>query len=483
MSNKSIKGTFWSMVERFSTMGIQLLCTLVVAQFLPPSEFGLIGMMSIFMAFSTILVDAGFGQAIIREQNVTPVDYSSIFYFNILLGLFIYSIFFFCAPLIARFYNEPRLVLLIRIAFLSLLLLSFSVVQQAQLFKSVNFATVSKSSLCAAIISGFLAIVIAYLFRNVWALVVQSLSFAFIRTCLLWIFNGWRPQMSFAMNSIRKYIGFSMNLLASNLIASITDNLANLFIGKHYSAHILGNYTIPDKLQRSVAGTLSFSIHRVSYPIMSSFQNDDNRLREYSQKVVGIAFYVIAPVMIILGIEADDFFAIILSSEWSESASYFKYMCIIGGIYCFADINMDILLVKGKSNWVLRIEIIRKTMLVLSLVLGIMYDIKILLLLLICYNVFNAIFVSYWAGRAIRCSLIYQLRVNLKTIMSLCIMIVVMFLITHLLTPGIWRFCISVTAGISTYLLISYFMQNTFYKYLIDLFFNKIQLLCRKVNH
>lgn len=468
LKGKSVKGTLWSMIERFSTMGIQLLCTLAIAQFLTPAEFGLVSMMSIFLAFSTILIDSGFGQAIIREQNVTELDYSSLFYFNIFIGAIIYAVAFFCAPLIAHFYNEPQLIELVRISFISLFFLAFSVVQQAQLYKSVNFSKVSKISLISVIISGIAGIIVAYIYKNVWALIVQTLTYSFLRTSLLWIFSQWHPKLIFSQKSVKKYLKFSLNLLGSNLIAAIADNLANLFIGKNYSADVLGNYTIPDKLQRSIAGTISFSIHRVSYPIMATFQNDDEQLRTYSQKVVGMAFYIIAPIMTILFVVSEDLFSIILSPEWIEAAHYFKYMCIIGAIYCFADINMDIMLIKGRTDWTLRIEIVRKTMLVIALVIGIMFNIETLLKLLVAYNVFNAIFVSFFSGKLISCSIIQQLKNLANTILILFLTVSITYLITNSEIVNILiRLSTTVLIGITSYIILSIIFHNQYFSFII----------------
>ena len=166
--NRSLTGTFWSMTERFAKMGIQILCTFVIAQFVPPSEFGLVSMMSIFLAFSTILIDSGFGQAIIHEQHVTREDESSIFWFNILLGGIVYGVFWLIAPLIANFYEEPQLTILIRVAFLALIFQSLIVVQQGLMFKEVNFKSVSKISFWAVFLSGIAGIAVAYWRKDVW---------------------------------------------------------------------------------------------------------------------------------------------------------------------------------------------------------------------------------------------------------------------------------------------------------------------------
>ena len=415
----TIKGIVWSMIERFSTMGIQLLCTLAIAQYLAPSEFGLVSMMSIFLSFSRVMAEAGFGQAIIREKNVLPIDTSSIFIFNILVALVIYGLCFISAPLIATFYRQPELTQLVRVSFLSIIVHSFAIVQGALLQKSVNFSVVSKVSLISVILSGIIGIAVAIIYKNVWALVIQSLGFATFQTCFYWLFCKWRPTLIFSWKAVKKYLAFSLNLLGSRMIAAIADNMANLFIGRAYTSTELGNYTVPDKLQRSVAGTISFSIHRVSYSVMSTFQDDISQLRIYSQKIVGMAFYIISPIMLFLLIVSEDFFNIILSSEWSVAAHYFKYLYVIGMIYCFPDINMDVLLVRGKSKLVLWIEIVRKSVLVLALVIGVCHDMEYLLLCLICFNVFNTALVSWFSGREIKLGLLQQFFNVIPTIICL----------------------------------------------------------------
>lgn len=457
----SVRGTLWSMIERVSTMGVQLLCTLAIAQYLPPSEFGLVGMMTIFIAFSLILVDSGFGQAIIREQNVSQNDYSSIFFFNIGLGGAAYLLMFVCAPLIAAFYAEPQLTVLLRVDFIAVVCQAFCVVQMAQLYKSVNFARVSKVSLISVVLSGIIGIVTAVIRHDVWALIAQNVSYAFIRSVLFWLFSSWRPSMEFRWTNIRKYLRFSMNLLASRLIAALTDNAPNLFIGKSFTAADLGNYTVPNKLQTSVAGTISFAIHRVSYPVMATFQNDLEHLRSYSQNVVGMAFYIIAPIMVLMMIESRDLFTVILSDEWLMAAEYFRYLCVIGALFCFADINMDILLVRNKADLVLKIEIVRKTLFVAALVVGIMFDMQTLLVLLVAWNLLNALFVSFFSGREIDCPLTQQLRNIGNTLFCLLLTGSATLLCSKVLPLGaLGKLVVCCLVGATVYLLASYLLHN-----------------------
>ena len=405
---KSIIGTAWSMVERMAKMGIQLVCTFVIAQFVAPSEFGLVSMMSIFLAFSTILIDSGFSQALIHEQQVTREDESSIFWFNMLLGVVLYGLFWITAPLIADFYNEPQLTILIRVAFLALIFQSLIVVQQGLLFKSVDFKVVSKISFWAVLLSGIAGIIVSYIRRDVWGLIVQNLSFAVLQTLFFWVYSRWRHQLLFSMACVRKYLKFSMNLLGSNLLAAITDNLANLFVGKAYNATVLGHYTIANKIPMLSAGTICYGIKRVSYSMMSTFQDDNKQLASYSQRVVGTAFWILAPVMALMFIFAKPFIGWLFPEEWAPAAVYLRYFCVMGAVFCFSDINQDILLVKGRTDLLFRLDIVRRTLLVVLLVIGIQYDVEVLLMLLTAYSILNALLVSWLAGRLIACNLWQQ---------------------------------------------------------------------------
>ena len=274
--------------------------------------------------------------------------------------------------------------------------------------------------------------------------------------------------MKFEWKSIKKYLKFSANVLGSHLLAALADNMANLFIGKAYSSTVLGNYSVPNKIQTTISGTTSYSIHRVSYSVMSTFQEDAERLRQYSQKVVGMAFYIIAPIMLFLMIEAEDFFNILLSPEWKDAAHYFKYLCVIGAIFCFADINMDILLVKNRADMVFRIELVRKVLLVVALIIGIRYDMEILLMILVAYNIFNALFVSYFAGREIGFGLLSQTRSILPTMFCLLVMGGLVFYVSQVNIDCRLRFVCSTLVAIVAYSTVSFLMRNPYHKYIVE---------------
>ena len=466
ITNKTSKGTVWSMLERFSSIGIQLICTLIIARFVSPDQFGLISMLSIFIALSQVIVDSGFSQALIRDQEATQVDYSSVFFFNILIGITIYIVSFYSAPLISEFYNEPELTRLVRVSFLSLISMSFSVVQQAILLKEFNFSKISKISISSALISGFLGIVTAYYMKNAWALVIQSLSFSVLRTILFWNLSTWKPIIIFEWKSIKKYFLFSINLLGSNLISSITDNLPNLLIGKFQSANNLAYYSIPEKIQRSISGTISFSIHRVSYSAMSQFQQNKEHLLSYSQKVVGIAFFIISPIMLYIGQYSRELILLFLSSDWITSAYYLKYLVIVGMLFCFSDINMDILIIRGKTKLVFLIEVIRKIIFITFLFIGVLNSMKLLLILLIIYQLFNAIFVSSLALRELSANILYTIKAIIPTLYCLLSSFIINLILINLHLTIITSIILGFFVTFIFYIGTAYIINNYYLKFI-----------------
>lgn len=246
LKSKTVKGVFWSSIERFSVQGVQFIIQIIIARILLPSDYGLIGMLAIFMAVSQSLIDSGFSNALIRKQNCTNTDYSTVFYFNIVVGIVLYGILYFSAPLIANFYKTPELVLITRVVGITLFINSLTVVQRAILTKKVDFKTQTKASLTAAIISGVIAIIMAYSNYGVWALVIQTIINGFLTAILLWIFSKWAPHKVFSWISFKEMFSFGSKLLISGLLDTIYRNLFTLVIGKQFNKSDLGYYTRAD---------------------------------------------------------------------------------------------------------------------------------------------------------------------------------------------------------------------------------------------
>ena len=244
LKQKTISGVLWSCVERFSVQGIQFVIMVII---LLPSDYGMIGMLAIFIAIAQTLIDSGFSNALIQKKDRSEIDYSTVFYFNIVVGIILYFILFFSSPLIARFYNTPELTGLTRVLALNLFINSLAVVQRAILSIKIDFKTQAKASFSAAIISGIVGIVMAYTGFGVWSLAVQTVLNAFVNTVLLWIFSKWIPLKVFSFESFKKLFAFGSKLLASGLLDTIYRNIYTIVIGKKFASTDLGYFPRADQ--------------------------------------------------------------------------------------------------------------------------------------------------------------------------------------------------------------------------------------------
>ena len=266
LKQKTLSGVLWSCVERFSVQGIQFVIMVIMARILLPSDYGMIGMLAIFIAIAQTLIDSGFSNALIQKKDRSEIDYSTVFYFNIAVGIVLYFILFFSSPLIARFYNTPELTGLTRVLALNLFINSLAVVQRAILSIKIDFKTQAKASFSAAIISGIVGIVMAYTGFGVWSLAVQTVLNAFVNTVLLWIFSKWIPLKVFSFESFKKLFTFGSKLLASGLLDTIYRNIYTIVIGKKFASTDLGYFTRADQFAQFPSSNLTGIIQRVTFP-------------------------------------------------------------------------------------------------------------------------------------------------------------------------------------------------------------------------
>ena len=410
LQQKTVTGVFWSGIEKFTTLFIQLVCTMIIARVLSPADFGLVGMLAIFMAIAQTIIDSGFGQALIRKKEATEIDYSSVFYLNIVLGIILYIILYLLSPFIATFYNVPELESVSKIAFLVLPINALGLIQYTILNKSVNFKSLSKVTIISAIISGVIGITTAYFWRNVWALLAQNLSFYLLRTTLLWFLGSWKPIRSFSLESIKTMFSYSVNLLFTGLIGSVFNNLYGLVIGKVYNSTELGFYSQADRFQKLPATSVTDVIQRVSFPVLTQIQDEDERLREGYRKVIGIAVFIIVPIMYFFVAIAIDLFDLTMTSKWRTAAKYFQILCFAGALYPLHSINLNILNVKGNSKKILYLEIVRKILLVLILIISAYYEIIYMVIGQLLYSIIVLFLNLHYCGKEINLSVIQQLK-------------------------------------------------------------------------
>lgn len=401
IKHQAVKGVMWSAVERFSVQGIQFVLTIIIARLVSPSEYGLIAMLGIFLAIAQTFVDSGFSNALIQKKDRTEVDFSTVFYFNIFIALIVYGILFVSAPSIASFYKEPALTIVTRWVGLSLILNGLSVVQRAKLTVRVDFRTQAKASLVAVIVSGLIGVLLAYQGYGVWALVFQTLSSSFLNTLLLWTFAKWLPLWCFSWGSFKSLFSFGSKLLLSGLLHTIYINLYSLVIGRRYSAMDVGFYNRSYQLAGFPSINIVGIITRAIYPLQCEMQDDDERLNASFIQYLRMSCYIIFPLMTVLGVLAEPLVRLLLTDKWLPSAELLSILCFAYMWYPVMVINNQILNVKGRSDYFLRAEILKKVVAIGILCATLPFGVRVLCWGIVLYNFLDMGIIIYYSRNVI----------------------------------------------------------------------------------
>ena len=461
LKRKTVSGVMWSAIERFSLQGVQFVMQLVMARLLLPSDYGMIAMLTIFLQIAQAFIDSGFTNALIQKKDRTEVDYSTVFYFNIIIALLFYCILFVSAPLIAKFYNMPDLILVMRVMALSLIILSFSAVHKTKLTIEINFKIQSKITLIAAGISGIIGVGIAYLGYGVWALVYQSILNAMLTTILFNCFYRWKPLKTFSMKSFKRLFSFGSKLLVSGLIHTVYYNLYGIVIGKRFSAAELGYYTRAEQFAILPSYNLSAIITRVTFPILSSIQDDNERLASTYRKYIRLSSYLIFPLMVGLASLANPLVDLFLTEKWNGTVALLQILCFDWMFDHLSGINLNLLYVKGRSDLALRLEIIKKIIAITILLASIPLGIIGMCLGRVLYSLIATYANTYYTNSLIGLSFRTQLKDIIPYLILSLAMGGVVYATTYLGLSNIIQLIIGITIGILFYISISYIFKIT----------------------
>lgn len=360
LKNKTKKGLAWSMIERFATQGVQFLFGIILARLLSPDDYGIIAMPLVFLAIAQCIIDSGFSTALIRKPELTEDDLSTAFYFNIGIGILCYAVLFFSSPLIADFYHTPILSSLLKVTALAVLFNPLCAVQQAILTRKIDFKTQAIVSLSGAIVSGIVGLYMAYNGFGVWSLVFQQVGGYVMRTILLWVLGKWKPKRKWSWESFHYLWGFGSKMLGSGLLDTIYNNIYPIVIGKYFSAQDLGNYTRAEQFSSLPSSNVTGVLQRVTFPILSSIQNEDERLAKNYRKILKLSAFLIFPMMLILSAIANPLVRILLTDKWSGCVVLLQIICFQMMWYPIHAINLNLLTVKGRSDLFFRLEVLKK---------------------------------------------------------------------------------------------------------------------------
>lgn len=365
--SKAINGVGWSFFEAIGVRGVQFIIGIILARLLLPEQFGLISMLTIFIAVAQTFLDSGFGAALIQKPSITTKDSCSIFYFNILMGFAAAGILYVGAPLVASFYNQPTLAPLLRVMALILIINSFGLVHGVLLTRELNFKTQSKATLASSLFSGTIGVLLAWQGFGVWSLAYQQVSNAVFRVVFLWFFSKWRPSWIFSLQSLKEMFGFGSKLLTSSLLNTIFDNIYLIFIGKFFSAADLGYFTRANNLQRLPSSTLSGIISRVALPVFSSIQQNKTLLKRGMKKALSILVLINFPLMIGIAVTSRPLVLVLLTEKWLPCVPYLQLLSFAGLLYPLHLINLNVLQAMGRSDLFLQLEIIKKVLIALNI--------------------------------------------------------------------------------------------------------------------
>ena len=475
-AKKMATNTLWNALENFSQMGIQMVCTFILARFLTPSDFGLLGMLLVFTSIAKTITDSGFGTALIRAKNVEDLDYSSVFYLNCLIGIILYFILYFSSGLIADFYHQPIFNDMCKVTFLVVPIFALQDVHRAIMIKNIQFKKQGLMSMAAALISSVVAIVLAYYWRNVWALVVQNLLMAFLTTLFYWLFSNWHPKIAFAWTSIQKYLNFSKNLLFTGLVGSFFNNLNALLIGRFYTSADLGFYNQANRINELASGQTTNIIKNVSFPILSQVNNNAGNLLEGYRKVIMVTVLFVGCVMAILMGVAQDIMQVLMGSEdWRIAGKYLFILGFAGMLRPLHVVNENILRVTGNSKDLLRLEIIRRCIMIVIIAITIQFDVYIYVCGLAIYS-FLLLFLNLTVcGKPIGYSLRNQISDISPIVLRQLIVIILSVLINYVQRDNDIYVRLSITFVFSIFIMSLLFYKNNTFKIVVML------LICRKI--
>lgn len=408
LKKKAISGLIWTFSQQFSTQIISFVVSIILARILAPSEFGLIGMLGVFINLGRTLMDSGLTSSLIRTVDADQKDYSTVFFINVIGSIFFYFLLFFTAPLIAAFYNQEILKDIIRVYALTFIIQAFAGVQTTRLTKEMNFKIQMIIQIPSLVGGGIIGIVLSKLGYGVWSLVYMSLFQSMLSTIQYWVYSKWRPSFKFYKDRFKHHFDFGYKMTLSNLVQSLYNNTYTLVIGKFFSAAQVGYYTRSFGLRQLPIANLTTALNKVSYPMFSSITDDEVKLKAAYKKVMQQLVFLLTPLLVLLTVVAEPFISVLLTDKWLPAVPYFQILCI-AGIFYPTKFNLNILKVKGRSDLMVKLESVKKAYSIAAIIFSIQYGILGVLYCQLVLDIVEFFLNSSYCGRLINYSLKEQM--------------------------------------------------------------------------
>lgn len=460
LKNKALVGMFWKAVEKIASTGISFFIGIILARILMPADYGLIGMLAIFFAFTELFINSGFSSALIQKKNRTEVDYSTIFYFNLIVSVLLYALLFFLAPFIASFFNTPQLSLLTRILSLNILVNALSLVPQTRLTINLQFKPQAIVSLLCVIISGTIGILMAYKGFGVWALVVQNISSGIARTALYFYINKWTPRWIFSISSFKQLFGYSSKLLGAGIIGAIFNNIYSLLIGKIFSAKDVGFYTRAMQFPQLLSDLITSVLQGVTFPIMTSIQDDRTRLVSVYGRLMRMIFFLVIPALTLFALLTEPFIRLFLTEKWMPVVPLIQWLCFARMITPISSLNMNILNTIGRSDLFFKVDVIKIPLAIVALIITLPLGLKAVVIGHFITTFISFFINAYFPGKMFGFGALKQMKEMKLTVYATLIMTVCVILMISVLPSDFLKLLVGIPIGLGIYLFASYLMKN-----------------------
>lgn len=462
LKKETVKGVAWSGIDKIANGGILFIANIILARLLSPKDFGLLAIIAIFVQISQTFIDSGFTNALIQKKDRSQTDYSTVFFFNLAISIGFYIILFFCAPLIAYFFENEKLTYLTRVVGLNLIIGALVSVHKTRLTIELRFKLQAVISLVSSIISVVIAIWMAYHGYGVWSLVALSIVSITLQVLLIYVLIKWKPSILFSKTSFKTLFSYSSKLLGASLIHLIYRNLYPIVIGKRFSPLQLGYFNRADLFAMYPSSTITSIVTRVAFPIFSRIQDDNNKLKNAYSKYITFSSLLIFPMMTGLIVLAKPITIVLLTDKWLPMVPMLQILCIDWMTDHLCQINLNVLFVKGRSDLAFKLEILKKSIAILILFISLHWGIIGVCWGRVVYGIIAVYMNSFYTKKLIGISLFQQIIDIIIPLFQAILMGLLVWLSLSLNLGNIIQIIVSVSCGIISYLFIIFFTKPSY---------------------
>lgn len=462
----------WRFAERCGAEVLQILVSVILARILAPEAFGTIALILVFSNILQVFVDSGLGNALIQKKDADDLDFSSVFYFNILVCIVLYAALFFCAPLIATFYKNPELTSLVRVLGLTVIISGMKNVQQAYISRTMQFKKFFITSLGGVVVAAVVSIVLALTLPEniaIWALVAQKIVNLAVATGIMWLTVKWRPKLMFSWKRLKGLISYGWKLLVSSLLDTVYRELSKLIIGKKYDAEDLAFYNQGNQYPNLLAININTAIDSVIFPVMSQEQNDPAKVKSMTRRAMKTGIYIMAPLMMGLAFTAPNVVSLILTDKWLPCVPFMRIFCFTFMFYPLHTTNLNAIKAMGRSDLFLKLEIIKKVVGVVLLLSTMWHSVMAMAYSMIVSSIASQIINSFPNRKLLKYGYLEQLKDILPSILLAVFMGICVHFIGYINLHAIFVLSIQMLSGVVIYVLGSIVTKNESFDYMLDI--------------